>query len=139
MIFSYSLVNLVKLLSTVYSIYIYKFQIFENTGVTKLLTQPTPNNEKKIIGLETNQGTIKTSLVVNACGVFARNLTKTVGLDIPVTAMKHAYVVTGSVPGSKGVPCIRDHDGGLYFRPQGDSIVFGGYEPNPEIINEVRY
>lgn len=106
--------------------------------MVKILTQPTPNNEKKVIGLETNYGNIKTNVVVNACGVFSRNLTQTVGLDIPVTAMKHAYVITGSVPGSKGVPCIRDHDGGLYFRPQGDSIVFGGYEPNPEIMKEVK-
>lgn len=106
--------------------------------MVKILTQPTPNNEKKVIGLETNRGTIKTSVVVNACGVFARNLTQTVGLDIPVTAMKHAYVITGSVPEAKGVPCIRDHDGGLYLRPQGDSIVFGGYEPNPVIMKEVR-
>lgn len=102
------------------------------------MTEPTPNNEKKVIGLETNHGTLKTSVVVNACGVWARDLTHQVGLDIPVVAIKHAYVITGSVPDSKGIPCIRDHDGGLYFRPQGDSIIFGGYEPNPEILKEVR-
>lgn len=114
-------------------------QIFENTAVTNVLTEPTPNNEKKIIGLQTNHGSIKTSTIVNACGIWARELTQKVGLDIPVTAIKHAYVVTGSIPGSKGVPCIRDHDGCLYFRPQGDSIVFGGYESNPEIIKEVKH
>lgn len=87
--------------------------------------------------METNNGSIKTNVIVNACGVWARDLTLKVGLDIPVTAMKHGYVVTGSIPESKGVPCIRDHDGGLYFRPQGDAIVFGGYEPNPDIMKEV--
>lgn len=61
-----------------------------------------------------------------------------VGLDLPATTIKHAYVVTGSIPEAKGSPCIRDHDGRLYLRPQGDSIVFGGYEPNPELLKEVK-
>lgn len=113
-------------------------QLFENTAVTNVLTEPTPNNEKKVIGLETSHGNIKTSVIVNACGVWARELTQKVGLDIPITPIKHSYVVTGNIPGSKGIPCIRDHDGGLYFRPQGEAIVFGGYEPNPEILKDVR-
>ncbi|CAG9819893.1 unnamed protein product [Phaedon cochleariae] len=112
-------------------------QLFENTDVTRILTEPTPNNEKKVVGVETSRGTIKTNTVVNACGAWSRDLTHTVGLDIPLTPIKHAYVVTASVPGVKGIPCIRDHDGGLYFRPQGDAVVFGGYEPNPEIISDL--
>lgn len=60
-----------------------------------------------------------------------------VGLDLPITPIKHGYVVTGNVPGAKGSPCIRDLDGGLYFRPQGDAIVFGGYESNPVIMKDV--
>lgn len=112
-------------------------KVFEDTPVTKILTDPTPNNEKKIIGIETPKGTIKTNVIVNAGGVWAREITQMVGLDLPATPMKHAFVVTGSVPESKGTPCIRDHDGGLYFRPQGDSIVFGGYEPNPILLKDV--
>lgn len=113
-------------------------QVFENTPVTNILYEPTPNNEKKVIGVETANGNVKTSMIVNACGAWARDLTNMVGLDIPITTIKHAYVVTGTVPEAKGSPCIRDHDGGLYLRPQGDSIVFGGYESNPEILKEVK-
>ncbi|KAJ8941399.1 hypothetical protein NQ314_010399 [Rhamnusium bicolor] len=111
--------------------------LYENTPVLKVLTEPTTNNEKKIIGIDTPKGTIKTNVLVNTCGAWSRDITRMVGLDIPLTAIKHAYVVTGSVPGAKRIPCIRDHDGGLYFRPQGDSILFGGYENNPEIIKEL--
>ncbi|KAJ8975141.1 hypothetical protein NQ317_015275, partial [Molorchus minor] len=111
--------------------------VFENTPATRVLTEPTPNNEKKIVGIETPNGTIKTSVLVNTCGAWSRGITQQVGLDIPTTPIKHAYVITGSVPNSKGTPCIRDHDGGLYFRPQGDSILFGGYENNPEFIDEL--
>ncbi|XP_072386049.1 sarcosine dehydrogenase, mitochondrial [Diabrotica undecimpunctata] len=112
-------------------------QVFEDTAVTKVLTVPTPNNEKKVTGVETSKGVIKTNIMVNAAGAWARQITQMVDLDIPLTPMKHAYVVTGSIPSVKGTPSIRDHDGNLYFKSQGDSIVFGGYEPNPEILQEL--
>ncbi|XP_057662190.1 sarcosine dehydrogenase, mitochondrial [Diorhabda carinulata] len=112
-------------------------KVFEDTPVTKILTVPTPNNEKKIVGIETPVGTIKTNVIVNAAGVWSRKLTQMVGLDIPLTPMKHAFVVTGSIPEAKGTPSIRDHDGCLYFRPQGDSILFGGYEPNPVVLKDL--
>lgn len=61
-----------------------------------------------------------------------------VGIEIPVTPMKHAYVITNNVEGARGCPSIRCHDSSLYFRPQGDSILFGGYESNPEILRDVN-
>lgn len=60
-----------------------------------------------------------------------------VGLDVPITVLKHAYVVTESVPGVKNTPNIRDHDGSTYIRVIGDYVNMGGYENNPEIIKEV--
>lgn len=76
-------------------------------------------------------------MLVNACGVWARDLTQMVGLDIPMIPIKHSYLVTGAIPEAKGSPCIRDHDESLCLRSQGDSIVFGCYEPNPEILKDV--
>uniref|UniRef100_V5H2K8 Sarcosine dehydrogenase, mitochondrial n=1 Tax=Anoplophora glabripennis TaxID=217634 RepID=V5H2K8_ANOGL len=61
-----------------------------------------------------------------------------VGLNIPLTAMKHGYVLTASVPGARGSPQVRDQDGNFYFRSQGDAILLGLYEHNPEIINEIE-
>ncbi|CAG9859919.1 unnamed protein product [Phyllotreta striolata] len=112
-------------------------KVFEHIQVKKLLTEPTPNNEQKIVGVETTQGRIKTTAVVNAAGAWSRQLTQTIGLDLPSTPMKHAYIITGNVANSQGLPQIRCHDSSLYFRPQGDSILLGGYEPNPIFINEL--
>nr|CAH7760943.1 unnamed protein product [Callosobruchus chinensis] len=112
-------------------------QLFENTPIVKILTEPTPNNEKKIIGVETEKGSIKTSNLVLAAGVWSRLLVQKIGLDIPVTTIKHTYLTTGNVPEAKDTPCIRDHDGKLYFRPQNGEVVLGGYEPNPDIIKEL--
>lgn len=60
-----------------------------------------------------------------------------VGLRIPLIPMKHAYVVSESIPRVRGLPNVRDHDGSVYFRIQGESLLMGGYEPNPTILDQV--
>lgn len=92
---------------------------------------------RKIKGVETPLGIIKTNCIVNACGVWSRNIAQMVGLDIPLAVFKHAYVVTESVPSVKGTPNIRDHDRSIYYRVQGDSLYLGGYENNPVLVKEV--
>lgn len=111
-------------------------EILENCPVTNILTDSS-SGVRKIKGVETPQGVIKTSCVVNATGVWARNIAQMVGLEIPLTVFKHSYVVTEPIPGVKGSPNIRDHDGSIYYRMQGESLLLGGYERNPEIVKEV--
>ncbi|KAF5294011.1 hypothetical protein FQA39_LY13565 [Lamprigera yunnana] len=112
-------------------------KIIEHCLVTNILTDSS-TGYKKVIGVETPNGTINTKCVLNAAGAWSRNISQMVGLDIPLVAMKHSYVITESIPGAKGTPNIRDHDGSIYYRTQGDALYIGGYETNPEIIKEVE-
>ncbi|KAL1506279.1 hypothetical protein ABEB36_005671 [Hypothenemus hampei] len=112
-------------------------QVFENTRVTKIHTEEAIQGLKKIVGVETVNGTIKTGRVVNAAGAWGRKVANMVGIEIPTTPIKHCYVITNNVEGAKDCTSIRCHDSSLYFRPQGDSILFGGYEANPDILKEV--
>ena len=59
------------------------------------------------------------------------------GVAVPLTVTKHAYVVTERIEGIAGMPNVRDHDSSLYFKTQGDSLSFGGYENNPIFIDQV--
>ncbi|KAK9875707.1 hypothetical protein WA026_009504 [Henosepilachna vigintioctopunctata] len=111
-------------------------QVIENCRLTNILTEPVANM-RKITGIETSLGKIKTGCVVNSAGVWSRDVSLMLGLDIPLVPMKHAYIVTDSVPEVRSTPNIRDHDGNLYIKIQGDSINLGGYEINPEILKEV--
>ncbi|CAH0561302.1 unnamed protein product [Brassicogethes aeneus] len=113
-----------------------KATIIEECPVTNILVENSPDS-KKITGVETAMGTIKTNVVVNAAGVWSRQIGDMCGVHLPLTPMKHAYILTNSIAEAKGSPCIRDHDGSIYIRPQGDSIMLGGYETNPEIIKDV--
>ncbi|XP_066146698.1 sarcosine dehydrogenase, mitochondrial [Euwallacea fornicatus] len=112
-------------------------QVFEQTVLTKIHTEDGSQGLKKVVGIETNKGTVKTNTVVNAAGVWGRKVANMVGIEIPTTPMKHSYVVTNTLKGVKNCASIRCHDSSLYFRPQGECLIFGGYESNPEILKEV--
>ena len=51
----------------------------------------------------TDKGTIRAEHVVNAGGLWAREVGRMAGLTLPVLAMEHQYVITGEVAGSRRV------------------------------------
>ncbi|XP_013113750.2 sarcosine dehydrogenase, mitochondrial [Stomoxys calcitrans] len=111
-------------------------RVIENCPVNELVVEQQARG-KKLVGVKTPYGTIKTENVVNATGVWGRDLIERHGSFLPLIPMKHAYIVSESIPGVRGLPNIRDHDYSTYFRIQGDAICMGGYEPNPILLDPV--
>ena len=86
----------------------------------------------------TNQGNIHAEHVVNAGGLWAREVGRFVGLELPVLCMAHQYLITEEMPevvefnktaGKEIVHCI-DFDGELYMRQERTGMLVGTYEPN---------
>lgn len=113
-------------------------QVLENCPVKKLLVGKSETGRNQIEGVETEQGIIKTKIVVNATGAWAGELGKQVGLSIPVTPIKHSYVVSNPITKVTGLPNIRDGDGKIYFRVKGDTLCVGGYEHNPIMLEKME-
>ncbi|KAL5291158.1 SARDH family protein [Megaselia abdita] len=111
--------------------------VIENCIVNDLVVENNGRNGKKVVGVSTPHGTIKTNTVVNATGVWGRDLIEKHGSSLPLVPMKHSYIVSESIPGVRGLPNIRDHDYSTYFRIQGESICMGGYENNPILLDRV--
>jgi len=111
-------------------------QVIENCDVQEILVEEGSRG-KKVVGVATPFGNIRTETVVNATGVWGRDLVARHGSHLPLLPMKHAYIVSESIPGVRGLPNIRDHDYSTYFRIQGDAICMGGYEPNPILLDPV--
>ncbi|XP_062140877.1 sarcosine dehydrogenase, mitochondrial [Drosophila sulfurigaster albostrigata] len=111
-------------------------QVIENCDVQEILVEQGSRG-KKVVGVSTPFGNIRTETVVNATGVWGRDLVARHGTHLPLLPMKHAYIVSESIPGVRGLPNIRDHDYSTYFRIQGDAICMGGYEPNPILLDPV--
>ncbi len=90
---------------------------------------PLPNGEWEVV---TEQGKITCQHVVNAGGCYADRIGAWVGLNIPLTNMKHQYVVTEPIQGfiDRDVELVvmRDPYCSAYYRQEQDSGLIGIYE-----------
>lgn len=100
--------------------------IREGVTVTKILT-----DGDRVIGVETNQGTIRAKKVVLTGGMWSRDLAKQVGVVLPLFACEHYYVVTEAIPGlAPQLPIMRDLDHGVYFKEDAGKLLIGFFEDN---------
>jgi dimethylglycine dehydrogenase len=79
----------------------------------------------------TEQGNVHAEHVVNAGGLWAREVGRMVGLELPVLAMQHQYLLTDDLPELAGMPeqlhCI-DFEGEIYLRQERGGMLMGTYE-----------
>ena len=79
----------------------------------------------------TEKGTVVAEHVVNAAGLWAREVGRMVGLELPVLAMEHHYLITEDMPELAGRPeqlhCI-DFEGEIYMRQERGGMLMGTYE-----------
>jgi len=92
-----------------------------------------PNGHWKVI---TDKGEIEAEHVVNAAGLWAREVGYMVGLELPILAMEHMYLITEDMPevaeinaatGKEVVHAV-DFDGELYLRQERGGMLMGTYE-----------
>ncbi len=80
----------------------------------------------------TEQGTVRTENVVNAGGLWAREVGHMAGVYLPLLAMEHQYLVTEDIAEVKALdkelPHVLDPAGESYFRQEGNGLVLGIYE-----------
>jgi glycine cleavage system T protein len=85
----------------------------------------------RVLGVETDQGDVETEVVVNAGGMFAGEIGRLAGVNVPVIPMAHEYLVTKPSGVPLDVPTMRDPSLLVYFRGESGGLVMGGYERNP--------
>ena len=82
--------------------------------------------------VETQKGTVRCEHVVNAAGCYADKVGAWNGVSIPITNMKHRYVVTEAIPefvnADKEMPVMRDPYPNCYYRQEQDGLLIGVYE-----------
>jgi dimethylglycine dehydrogenase len=80
----------------------------------------------------TDQGEIEAEHVVNAGGLWAREVGHMVGARLPLVPMEHHYLITADLPELKGaereLPVVVDLDGEMYMRQERQGVLLGVYE-----------
>jgi dimethylglycine dehydrogenase len=101
-------------------------QVVRHTRVTDL--KPRADGSWDVI---TDHGNVHAEHVVNAGGLWAREVGRMVGLELPILAMEHQYLITEDIPALKGqkeqLHCI-DFEGEIYTRQERGGMLLGTYE-----------
>ena len=71
-------------------------EVFENNKVEELNQRPDGTWD-----VVTEKGTIHAEHIVNAAGLWAKQVGRMVGLDLPLSPLEHHYLVTDDIPGSR--------------------------------------
>jgi len=82
----------------------------------------------RVQAVETDRGEIETEIVVNAGGMYARDLGRLAGVEVPVIPMAHEYLVLEPSGLPTDMPTMRDPSLLVYFRPESGGLIMGGYE-----------
>ncbi|WP_288902106.1 FAD-dependent oxidoreductase [uncultured Sneathiella sp.] len=90
---------------------------------------PQPDGSWQVV---TKNGTIKAEYVVNAGGLWARELGEMVGIFLPLHPMEHQYLITEDIPEiyelGREHPHVMDPEGESYLRQEGRGLCIGFYE-----------
>ena len=79
----------------------------------------------------TEHGNVHAEHVVNAGGLWAREVGRMVGLELPILAMEHQYIITDDLPELAGQPellHVIDFEGEIYMRQERGGVLLGTYE-----------
>ena len=80
----------------------------------------------------TDKGTIHAEYIVNAAGLWGREVGAMAGIDLPLLPVEHHYLVTENMPEVENLgfelPQINDNETGCYARQEGMGLLLGAYE-----------
>ena len=88
-------------------------------------------NNGRVTGVKTSAGDVACEYVVNAAGMWARQLGELAGVTVPNQAAEHYYLVTGRMEQvDPSWPVVEDPSSHTYIRPEGGGLMVGLFEPD---------
>jgi len=99
--------------------------VIEGISVEQILTQ-----NGRAVGVETDRGKIESEYVVTCAGMWSHELGRQAGVNIPLHACEHFYLVTEPIPDlPSGLPTLRDTDNCIYVKEDAGRLLVGAFEP----------
>ncbi len=101
------------------------------TNCPVLETNQRPDGTWDVV---TANGNIHAEKIVNAGGLWAREVGNLAGIDLPVQPMEHHYLITETIAeiAERGeenrLPAGVDYEGNIYFRQERQGMLLGTYE-----------
>jgi glycine cleavage system T protein len=84
----------------------------------------------RVTGVVTEHGPVAAEVVVNCAGMWGREVGRLAGVNVPLQACEHFYVLTEPIADlPKNLPVLRDPDGCLYAKEDAGKLLVGVFEP----------
>jgi glycine cleavage system aminomethyltransferase T/glycine/D-amino acid oxidase-like deaminating enzyme len=100
-------------------------KLIENVPVTGFVAK-----RGVVTGVRTAYGDIEAEYVVNCAGMWARQISREVGVNIPLQAAEHYYLITERIKNlSPDWPVLEDPGSYGYFREEVGGLMIGLFEP----------
>ncbi len=106
-------------------------QVIEGVKVTQIHTK-----DGRVTGVDwkrdgvDEQGTIEADYVVNAAGMWSHEIGRMAGVNVPLHACEHFYIVTEAIEGLTQLPVLRVPDECAYYKEDAGKMLLGAFEPN---------
>jgi len=99
--------------------------IFEDTRVTAI-----NRANGRVTGVTTDRGEIAAEFVVNCAGMWGREVGRMAGVNVPLHACEHFYIVTEPIADlPRDMPVLRVADECAYYKEDAGKILLGAFEP----------
>jgi 4-methylaminobutanoate oxidase (formaldehyde-forming) len=76
------------------------------------------------------QGHIACDMIVNCAGMWGHEVGRMAGVNVPLHACEHFYIVTENIPQLTQMPVLRVPDECAYYKEDAGKILLGAFEPN---------
>ncbi len=103
-------------------------KVFENAKVLNIDTTGAQVRQVEV-EYEGEISKITTEHVVNCAGMWAQNVGKMAGTNIPLHACEHFYIVTEAIEDLAQLPVLRVPDECAYYKEDAGKILLGAFEP----------
>ena len=77
-----------------------------------------------------NQGHIECDMIVNCAGMWGHEVGKMSGVNVPLHACEHFYIVTEAITDLTQMPVLRVPDECAYYKEDAGKMLLGAFEPN---------
>ncbi|WP_138936171.1 GcvT family protein [Roseovarius arcticus] len=76
------------------------------------------------------QGHIEADMIVNCAGMWGHEVGRMAGINVPLHACEHFYIVTEPIEGLSQLPVLRVPDECTYYKEDAGKMLVGAFEPN---------
>ncbi|WP_299701037.1 FAD-dependent oxidoreductase [uncultured Tateyamaria sp.] len=105
-------------------------KVQERVAVTNVVREGRKVTGVDWKGEDGSDGHIACDMIVNCAGMWGHEVGRMAGVNVPLQACEHFYIVTESIKDLKQLPVLRIPDECAYYKEDAGKILLGAFEPN---------